>query len=108
MGNEVLYALIGAAGGAAATYFLIKAAIIPSPVTARIPARASFARPQIASKNSLIQQYGKFSQQRNGRTFGGIVTAENIPSQYARSGILARPSSQIPSDPAHFDLVRVD
>ena len=108
MGNNIIYGILGAGVGAAATYFLIKAAIIPSPVTARIPTRASFARPQIASKQNLIQQYGKFSQQRNGRTFGGIVTAENIPSQYARSGILARPSSQIPSDPAHFDLVRVD
>ncbi len=41
-----------------------------------------------------------------GKTFGGRVTAKNVPTQYARAGILA--GAQQFSDPAHADLIRVD
>ena len=49
---------------------------------------------------------GKFTGRPNARVFGGPVTATNIPSQYARSGILA--GAQAFSAPEHADLIRVD
>lgn len=41
-----------------------------------------------------------------GPVFKGKVTAKNIPSQYARAGILG--GAQQFGDPAHADLIRVD
>ncbi len=41
-----------------------------------------------------------------GPTFAGKVTAKNIPSQYARAGILA--GAQAFERPEHADLIRVD
>ena len=49
---------------------------------------------------------GKFNGRPNGRVFGGPVTATNIPSQYARSGVLA--GAQAFEDPAHAGMIRVD
>ena len=49
---------------------------------------------------------GKFTGRPNGRTFAGPVTATNIPTQYARSGILA--GAQAFESPEHADLIRVD
>ena len=41
-----------------------------------------------------------------GKTFAGRVTATNIPSQYARAGILS--GAQMFESPEHADLIRVD
>jgi len=41
-----------------------------------------------------------------GKTFSGKVTAQNIPSQYARAGILS--GAQAFESPEHADLIRVD
>jgi len=41
-----------------------------------------------------------------GKTFAGRVTASNIPSQYARAGILS--GAQMFEAPEHADLIRVD
>jgi len=49
---------------------------------------------------------GKFTARPNGRVFGGPVTATNVPTQYARSGILA--DAQAFSDPEHAGMIRVD
>ena len=49
---------------------------------------------------------GKFTGRPNGRVFSGPVTATNIPSEYARSGILA--GAQAFEDPAHAGMIRVD
>ncbi len=49
---------------------------------------------------------GKFTGRPNGRVFAGPVTATNIPTQYARSGILA--GAQAFESPEHADLIRVD
>jgi len=119
MQTDILYGILGVGIGAGAMYLLIQQNIIPSPngttararvnsatQVARTPMRAN-ARPVV---NAGPTQYaGKFSSAgSNGRTFGGVVTAQSIPSQYARSGILARPSSQSFSEPSHADLIRID
>jgi len=49
---------------------------------------------------------GKFTGRPNGRVFGGRVTATNIPTQYARAGILG--GAQAFEAPEHADLIRVD
>ena len=41
-----------------------------------------------------------------GKTFAGKITAQNIPSQYARAGILS--GAQAFEAPEHADLIRVD
>jgi len=62
-----------------------------------------------ASNNGLGGYAGKsFSQTPSfgGPTFAGKVTAQNIPSQYARAGILS--GAQAFESPEHADLIRVD
>lgn len=49
---------------------------------------------------------GKFTGRPNGRVFGGPVTATNIPTQYARSGVLS--GAQAFEDPMHAGMIRVD
>ena len=61
------------------------------------------ARVNVARAGNTV---GKFTGQPNGRVFGGKVTASNIPSQYARAGILA--GAQAFEAPEHADLIRVD
>jgi len=110
MTNSILYAVVGAAGGAAAVYFLIKGGIIPNPAPVVAARSSNFARAvpvranAVASTIAPSQNYSKFRR----TSYNGIVTNLNQPSQYARAGILARPSSQAFSDLAHADLIRVD
>jgi len=66
-------------------------------------AGARFAAGNVVVGNSNA---GKFTGQPNGRVFGGRVTATNIPTQYARAGILA--GAQAFESPEHADLIRVD
>ena len=66
-------------------------------------AGARFAAGNVVVGNSNA---GKFTGQPNGRVFGGRVTATNIPTQYARAGILA--GAQAYESPEHADLIRVD
>ena len=49
---------------------------------------------------------GKFTGRPNGRVFGGPVVAQNIPSEYARSGILS--DAQAFADPMHAGMIRID
>ena len=71
--------------------------------TTPIVAKAGVAKAGVAKAGNTV---GKFTGQPNGRVFGGPVTATNIPSQYARSGILA--GAQAFETPEHADLIRVD
>jgi len=48
---------------------------------------------------------GKF--ERLGRN-AGKITAQNIPTRFMRSGILAMPQSQSFKDVSHSDLIRID
>ena len=62
-----------------------------------------------ANSSGLGGYSGKsFSQTPSfgGPTFAGKVTATNIPSQYARAGILS--GAQAFEAPEHSDLIRVD
>ncbi len=61
------------------------------------------ARVARAGNNKAVS---KFTGQPNGRVFGGPVTATNIPTEYARAGILA--GAQAFEAPEHADLIRVD
>jgi len=58
-----------------------------------------FARSQAKPR---IQRY----KIPDGKQFGGRVIATNIPTRFARAGILAK--SQIFGDLAHADMIRVD
>ena len=73
---------------------LIKGAVAPT-VAMRVAA-------PVAQGNMV----GKFTGQPNGRVFGGRITASNIPTQYARAGILS--GAQAFEAPEHADLIRVD
>lgn len=103
MQNELLYGVGGLAIGGLAVYFLIKGGIIPSPapVVARAPAARAIARPRPQVVATANTGYA-------GKQFLGPVTATSIPTQYSRSGILARPASQKFESPEHADLIRVD
>ena len=72
-----------------------------------VVAKAGMAK---ANNNAGLGGYaGKsFSQTPSfgGPTFAGKVTAQNIPSQYARAGILS--GAQAFESPEHADLIRVD
>ncbi len=75
------------------------------------PAPVAVARAGVAKANNagLGGFAGKsFSQTPSfgGPTFAGKVTATNIPSQYARAGILG--GAQAFEAPEHADLIRVD
>lgn len=72
-------------------------------VTAPVPTvRAGALRANVTSGNPV----GKYTGRPNGRVFGGQVTASNIPTQYARAGILS--GAQAFESPEHADLIRVD
>jgi len=63
----------------------------------------------IGGSNSIGGYAGKsisMTPSFGGPTFQGRVTAQNIPSQYARAGILA--GAQAFESPEHADLIRVD
>ncbi len=64
------------------------------------------ARAGVAPVSAVSGNPGKFTGRPNGRVFAGPVTATNIPTQYARSGILA--GAQAFEAPMHADLIRVD
>ena len=59
-----------------------------------------------ANSGNNSNPVGKFTGRPNGRVFGGQVTATNIPTQYARAGILG--GAQAFEAPEHADLIRVD
>jgi len=64
---------------------------------------------KIAAGNSNNGYAGKsfsYAPTFGGKTFAGRVTAKNIPSQYARAGILS--GAQAFEAPEHADLIRVD
>jgi len=110
MDSELIYGIGGLAVGGLAVYLLIQKGIIPNPapVVARAPAAArtplrAAVRP-VATNVAPAQYGGKFTSRGNGRQFGGAVTARNIPTQYARAGILA--SAQ--EFGQHQDLIRID
>ena len=70
---------------------------------ATVPAVARAAVSLNGVPNAAVE---KFTGRPNGRVFGGPVTATNVPSQYARSGILS--GAQDFEDPAHAGMIRVD
>jgi len=72
--------------------------------TTPLGARAGVVR--VGNAGNAGNRAGNFTGRPNGRVFGGPVTATNIPTQYARSTILA--SSQAFESPEHADLIRVD
>ncbi len=74
----------------------------------RTPAVIGVAGARVAAGNAVARNasVGKFTGQPNGRVFGGRVTATNIPTEYARAGILA--GAQAFGSPEHADLIRVD
>jgi hypothetical protein len=82
------------------TVKLIKGAITPT----------ATARAVSVNSNSGVGGYaGKsfsYAPSFGGPTFGGRVTAQNIPTRYARAGILA--GAQAFESPEHADLIRVD
>jgi len=53
-----------------------------------------------------ISKFDRIQNQANGKQFGGKIRASNIPSQYARSGILAR--AQAFEDVSHSGMIRID
>jgi len=68
---------------------------------------------RVASNGSPVVNVGGYSGKSfsvtpsfGGPTFGGRVTAENIPTRYARAGILS--GAQAFEAPEHADLIRVD
>jgi len=66
------------------------------------------ARAGVAPVSANVAQgnVGKFTGRPNGRVFAGPVTATNVPTQYARAGILS--GAQAFEAPMHADLIRVD
>jgi len=98
MTNNLIYGILGLGLGAGAMYLLIRQGIIPSPV-APVVARAR------APMNARVRPLGNRIN-ANTRKFNGLVTAQNIPTQYARAGIGA--TAQAFSSPEHADLIRVD
>ena len=81
---------------------MIKGVVTPGVVRAGV-ARAGNNKVARAGNNMAVS---KFTGQPNGRVFGGPVTATNIPTQYARAGILG--GAQAFEAPEHADLIRVD
>lgn len=79
---------------------MVKGATSPAVV---MGPRASLNATPVAAGNAAV---GKFTGRPNGRVFGGRVTASNVPTQYARAGIMA--DSQAFGDPAHADMIRID
>ena len=75
---------------------LIKGGVPTTPA----PAKAS------VSANSYAGKAFSYAPSFGGPTFAGKVTASNIPTQYARAGILS--GSQAFEAPEHADLIRVD
>ena len=59
-----------------------------------------------APLGTRVPAVGKAFTGGNGRSFSGRVTATNIPTEYARAGILA--GAQAFEAPEHADLIRVD
>jgi len=93
-GIKSLFLVAGSNLFATGVVDLIKPATVPAPIVAARAVAPAGGNP------------AKFTGRPNGRVFAGPVTATNIPTQYARAGILA--SAQAFSVPEHADLIRVD
>lgn len=61
---------------------------------------------QSASLGGYAGKSFSYAPSFGGPTFAGRVTAENIPTRYARAGILS--GAQVFESPEHADLIRVD
>ena len=78
-------------------------------VRAGTPTVTTGAVRAVAASNSVGGYSGKsftVTPSFGGPTFGGRITAENIPTRYTRAGILA--GAQAFEAPEHADLIRVD
>ena len=74
---------------------LVRGVVTPVPAVAAVSANQGYA----GKAFSYAPSFG-------GPTFAGKVSASNIPTQYARAGILA--GAQAFEAPEHADLIRVD
>lgn len=96
----MLYGIGGLVLGGLGVYVAIKQGWIASPAPAPVVARVR------APIRARVPMQSVANTQSNGRQFGGVVTALNVPTQYARAGIGAR--AQAFESPEHADLIRVD
>jgi len=81
---------------------MIRGTTTPTVVRAGVARAGNGNGNGVARAGNNVARYG----QPNGRVFGGPVTATNIPTQYARAGILG--GAQAFESPEHADLIRVD
>jgi len=80
--------------------------LVTGMTTPTIAARANAVRANNAGVRGYAGKAYSYAPVSGGPTFAGKVTATNIPSQYARAGILS--SAQAFERPEHADLIRVD